>query len=247
MANFWLRNHKKKKCSYRPLTKWEIIVIDPHKIKGKGGSKRDLSVCIGSNCDDNGEAVEHVKQAYYDDKGELMRPRDIHYEPIGINVHDPEFQEQMDKARKAKPTPSTRVMIALHVTGFDQDPATVLKQLGIKSAERSWKTGEPKVTGSRLKHTENGFAIGIDQKQKTFEGRVLSAIKELHSRKDRLHAICGRGVEIELSIGAYIVGNNVPPFNLPKEAIRLLSDLGAEVDLDLYVLSDEDSTDSSSK
>ncbi len=234
MKNYWLEKAKgKKKCRYRPLTPREVDAADPHRIKGRGGSKRDLAVCVGPGCEDQGAIVEHRKKKYYDKDGNIVRPKekDIHYEPVGININDPEFIEKLDD----EPTiTETRVVIRLFVAGFDADPESVVGQLGI-GCEESWKEGEPRFEGSLLLHDDNGFAIGPSAQCNTFETRVLSVLRKVHQRRGRLRKLVGE-YEAELSIGVYVVGDDVPDFHLPKEAIALLSDLGGEVDYDLYFL-----------
>lgn len=234
MKNYFLEKaNRKKKCKYRPLTQREVDAVDPHRIKGRGGSKRDLAVCEGPGCEDQGAIVEHRKKKYYDKDGNIVRPKekDIHYEPVGINIDDPEI---IDKLNGPRTIPETRVVVRLFIAGFEADPKSVADQLGI-GYEEFWKEGEPRFEGSLLKHKDNGFTIIPSPQSNTFESRVLSVLRKVHQRRDRLEQLVGE-YEAELSIGAYVVGDDVPDFHLPKEAIALLSDLGGEVDYDVYFL-----------
>ena len=122
---------------------------------------------------------------------------------------------------------------------FEAAPKAVLTKLGIKSYEEIWEKGTPKVAGRSVKHKNSGFAIGVDSKAKTFDGRVLSVLQKLHPHREHLKALCGE-YHAELSIAAYVIGDEIPPLGLSKEAIKLLSDLEAEVDLDLYVCPEDE-------
>ena len=118
---------------------------------------------------------------------------------------------------------------------FDQNPIEVLRQLNISSCEEIWHKGTPKVDGRSVIHRNNGFVLRANAKSKKFETCLLRFLRQIRIWWDLLKENC----YTELSIGVYVVGDDVPPLHLPKEAIRLLADMGAAVDIDLYFLPDD--------
>jgi hypothetical protein len=223
-----------KKCNYRLLSEKEVEAVDPHAVKGAGGSKRDLRVCTGS-CNDVGDIVDCPKLRRPDKDGHMTRPRakTANCEPTGLNINDEDIQKKLKAPSKIT---SSQIMINLVVSGFSGEPQDLLDELGINFCRSHWRTGEPRGPGLSIKHKNNGFRISPNTRSLVFETRIMNVLKRIQPFARRLPLILG-SYSAELSIGAYIVKDDVPPLYLPAKAITILNELNAEVDFDLYFLS----------
>ncbi len=230
-TNPWLEKRKKRKCEYRPLSKREIKVIEPHKVKPKKhGSKHDLSVCKAS-----GEVVQHPKTKHYDKDGNLVYPGDTHYEPTGININEPPWKELLETMIEGN---ETKVIVEFRVMDFARKPHEVLKELGLSTFEAVWEKGRPRTANAKIVHEENGFSIAADRRFKTIEERVSRLVAKLIPLKERLKQVCG-DYYAELSCVVYVAGDGVPAIHFSDDVLGQLADLKAEIDIDLYFTSEE--------
>ena len=135
-----------------------------------------------------------------------------------------------------------KIELDLLLVNFDIDPSQVSEIISL-TPTRSWLKGES-VYGTLRKYKTNGWRLspGLD-KSGTLEDHLdalFSKIKPVLSNFSNLP----HSTEKELSCAIHIYHDksnpdeehNIPAIHLEREHIEILNQLGAEFDLDLYVL-----------
>lgn len=131
----------------------------------------------------------------------------------------------------------TQVAVSYSLTG-NFDPGRVTRLLDFEPT-RTWRAGDP--VGNRgITRKDNGWVVEI-QKAETLDvaeplGKLLEMLKPrltelyLETAKQGLVAILTCAVYVDAKDGA------APAMHFPRETIAQLHEMGASLDVDLYVL-----------
>ena len=138
-----------------------------------------------------------------------------------------------------------KITLDLVLTDFDIDPVQVSGILSL-TPSRSWLKGEP-IQRTALKCKTNGWLLssGLDKSAELDDHikALFSKVKPVLSNFNNLPP----STEKELSCAIYIYHkkdnvdeeHRTPPIHLEREHVEILNQLGAEFDLDLYVLPED--------
>ncbi len=133
--------------------------------------------------------------------------------------------------------PQIRVHFTL--TGKNVDPAEITKKLGVEPTT-TWRMGEcvPK-TAVKWKH--DGWRVSTNEVE-TVDMPVLvrAVLKKMIPAADKIRSVCSeRGLDAELNCIAY-VDDQIPIVHFDPDIVTAVSDLGAEIDVDIMLVSDGD-------
>lgn len=110
------------------------------------------------------------------------------------------------------------------------------------SPNRSWKIGDLRTKTTILKHKNNGWGIeyksGETEDYKAFDKQLNKLLKKVgpYSKKIKELSSNKKIDQIVLSCVQYINDDANPQFYLKKEMIKKISNLGADIYMDLYVI-----------
>lgn len=126
-------------------------------------------------------------------------------------------------------------IVDLDISSFKEHPLDIAKILGIQPS-RIRLEGELVYSNALIRHKENGLEISSSlSRSHPFMEHIDSLSKILIPLKDKfknLPSTC----EIMLSCHIYIYEEGMPAICLDVNMVKLLSDLNAEIDIDLYYL-----------
>ncbi len=138
-----------------------------------------------------------------------------------------------------------KITLDLILTHFDIDPAQVSGILSLPPT-RSWLKGES-IQKTALKRKTNGWLLssGLDKSAELDDHikALFSKVKPVLSNFNDLPLSTKK--ELSCAIYIYQKKDNVdeehrtPPIHLEREQVEFLNQLGAEFDLDLYVLPED--------
>ncbi|WP_211441961.1 DUF4279 domain-containing protein [Collimonas humicola] len=127
----------------------------------------------------------------------------------------------------------------LRILEFGCDPSEITKCLNLQPTS-TWVKGEivSKTGKGILRHQENGWAwcSNLDSEEKVLDFRDLfdDIFRNLNPIKDKFQYLPNNSV-IQLACCAYI-RNCAPAFTLDERIIKLLAEINASVDFDIYCL-----------
>ncbi len=134
-----------------------------------------------------------------------------------------------------------KIQLDLVLTSFDIHPDQVSEILSI-SPTRTWMKDEP-IQKTALKRKTNGWLLssGLDQRAELVDhmNAISSKIKPAIGNFANLPTSTHK--ELSCAIRIYSNGtpeeeHRTPPIHLEPEHVKFLNELGAEFDLDLYIL-----------
>ena len=128
-----------------------------------------------------------------------------------------------------------KTIVDLDISSFKEHPLEIAKILDIQPS-RIRLEGELVYPNALIRHKENGLEISSSlSSSHPFMEHIDSLLKILIPLKDKfknLPSTC----EIILSCHIYIYEDSMPAICLDAKTVNLLSDLNAEIDIDLYYL-----------
>ena len=130
----------------------------------------------------------------------------------------------------------TSIKCYFDVIGHDFDPAVLTAALGIEPTE-TWCTGErTRRSGRPYKHdgwslrSEEVVSLDLQEVVTPILNRVLPVASVLVE-------VCGRlNLGVELACAVYVEDDQIPAISLDSETVRMLSALGASLDIDILNL-----------
>lgn len=124
---------------------------------------------------------------------------------------------------------------SLTLTGLDLDPEQITRRTSI-SPSKTWRLGEKVDDRSVLRYQHNGWRLtsGLP-KQRDLEEHVESVLTQIRSSWSVLTQL-GATYDAEMACVVYSYGGDRPPIHLSKGVLRRVSELNADIDIDLYVL-----------
>lgn len=130
--------------------------------------------------------------------------------------------------------------VALTFTGAGFDPDGVTATLGLEPTE-TWRFGD-RILNTRLKREHDGWSLSTGRKKEIeLENQVRSILEKVQSRLNKVKSVSDEhDLDVELACVVY-VADETPSMHLDSEVVELMAELGAEIDIDLYVLPPEKS------
>lgn len=134
-------------------------------------------------------------------------------------------------------TTGYRVYTSLQIVDFRGTPAEISKRVGVDASD-SWQEGDPVVPGTDVVRTNNGWMLRSDRApQDRLDDHVRSIIDRITPNLDALVDL-GEGLSIRFCCALYIKRSgavSLPDLYIDPDALRLLSRLGASIDMSVYV------------
>lgn len=117
----------------------------------------------------------------------------------------------------------------------DLEPEEITTALGIVPTE-TWKVGDLISKKATFHHKQNGWSLKSKlEDSATLEDHVESVLEQLKPSWQPLVKMCTRYyTEIECVI--YVFGDDSPAIHFNRETLKRISELNAEIDIDLYIL-----------
>ncbi|CAM2813992.1 DUF4279 domain-containing protein [Paenibacillus sediminis] len=131
----------------------------------------------------------------------------------------------------------TRVMVKLDIYGDNFNPQIITDQLNIQP-HMSWQKGDSVEGKSTVRNkTCWRFSTGY-QESLDINDQLSVIIERFQGESEKLiELIKAHNLEILVSIVINIEENQKPAMNFNKETISFIHQIGAEVDIDLYIYS----------
>jgi hypothetical protein len=133
-------------------------------------------------------------------------------------------------------SPGNEVTVRLTLTSTDGSPEDVTARLGLQPTQ-SWRTGDPIGKSARL-YAMNGWSLssGLDASAE-LDDHVRALLGLLEPAMPALRELSERW-DLELSCALY-AREYVPACHFDRETIERLASIGAEIDVDLYCLTQD--------
>lgn len=134
------------------------------------------------------------------------------------------------------------VTLYLRITGFDSEPDEITSALGV-TPSKVWRTGELMNDYSPRVYKGNGWRLdsGLNSHSE-FVDHLHALLSIIEPRLDAFTEVCNR-YHTELTCVIYMdhnAGQLTPWVHFDKRASRILTQIGAEIDFDMYVLPGDD-------
>lgn len=131
-----------------------------------------------------------------------------------------------------------KIRVDLRIIGFNCSPDEITSSLGVFPT-RTWEAGMLIYEKGSRRYKENGWELssGLGENS-SFEEQVDAIVEKIHSHLESFIAVCS-AYYVELSCAMYIASDDeesTPPFHIKKRALKILSQIDAEIDVDIYVL-----------
>ena len=123
-------------------------------------------------------------------------------------------------------------IVRLKITGVAHTPEQITQTLGIP-CNKSWRIGD-KRANTVIVEKNNGWVLSSDlPKSASLEAHIEKMLERLATCADRMQVISQKD-SVELSCVVY--ATTPPALNFNKRIIQQLNELGASLDVDLYLL-----------
>lgn len=128
---------------------------------------------------------------------------------------------------------SPEIKLRLVLTSTAQTPEQIVAQAGIVPSE-SWRIGEVVHPRATNRHRENGCMVEVIDSALSSAAKLLTdAVRTQSATLTNLTS-----VDVELSCVVYVY-DVMPELHLDPEFVAFAASIGAALDFDVYVLSDE--------
>lgn len=128
-------------------------------------------------------------------------------------------------------------IVRLRITSLDRTPEEITTLVGLM-CDRSWHIGD-KRSKTVISEITNGWILNSGlPKSASLETHIQELLERLTPHASKIQTLSHQA-SVELSIVVY--ASTPPALNFDKTVIRLLSQLGASLDIDLYVTDNESS------
>ncbi len=133
----------------------------------------------------------------------------------------------------SKKDQTTEIKVRLNVTDFSCRPNEIGRILGLRSS-KTWRAGEKIESTIRL-HKQNGWRLDSGLTKGSIEQKVKFLISKIQPKLKAFKRLPPHAA-IELSCIIYTRSDHRPAISFPREALKTLSEIGASIDIDLYIL-----------
>jgi hypothetical protein len=130
---------------------------------------------------------------------------------------------------------ANEVRVQLNFTGFDRSPSEVTSQVGLVPA-KTWEAGAF-IERSKRTYASNGWRVSPDERYEDVERGVDALLSIITPRWDELRSLSCES-RVELSIVLYVY-ESAPAVHLRRDQIARLTELNADIDVDLYCRSSQ--------
>jgi len=131
---------------------------------------------------------------------------------------------------------NSKIQVSFTLTGVGFDPNTVSSVIGINPT-KTWRFGE-QIQNTLLKTKHDGWSIStgkqisIDLNVQLHE--ILKVIKTHIPQIKKV--IKDYKLNAEFACAIYIDGDNIPVLNFEKDVIKIICELDAAIDIDVYLV-----------
>ena len=129
------------------------------------------------------------------------------------------------------------IKVRFILTGFECAPAEITERLGLDPS-RTWMVGDPMLGGARV-YKKNGWRLElIDDDASGVEALVEQLLQQLEPSGD---AIAELALENYAEISCIVFATEyVPALHFSHKTLQRITQLGAEIDIDLYCLTSDE-------
>ena len=133
----------------------------------------------------------------------------------------------------------SEVHAAYTLTGMEFDPDVITRKLQI-APTKTWRLGDP-IQETILRHKHDGWSISSDLSDTDdLEDHMRALLKLIYPRRKQLEQLRRQyKLEAEFACAIYTYDGSRPAIHFDSEIVRQVAELGAEIDIDLFIL-DED-------
>ncbi|EIJ41059.1 hypothetical protein BegalDRAFT_0135 [Beggiatoa alba B18LD] len=127
------------------------------------------------------------------------------------------------------------IVIGLTITDFNELPSEITKILGVQPS-KTWCKGDLISKSGIIRHKQNGWklcsSLSKSQSFKEHEKDLLDKILLFKDKFKNLPSECN----VEFSCYVDIYNEDIPELSLEKDTVKVLSEINASVDIDIYFL-----------
>jgi hypothetical protein len=129
-----------------------------------------------------------------------------------------------------------KTIVRLKIISTNRTPEEIDELVGIRS-HKSWHIGDRRPT-TIIQETNNGWVLNSEvSKSATLEAHIAQILDRVIPYAGRIHFLSEQDI-VELSCVIYASAS--PALNFSNTVIQQISSLGASLDIDLYILPEED-------
>ncbi len=134
---------------------------------------------------------------------------------------------------------NNEISVAFTLTDFDCDPEEITARVGI-TPTKTWRVGDFINKKKTMKYEYNGWKLHSKiEKNADLESHIISVLEQLKSGWESLVKI-SQSYYTEISCAIYIYSDTErPAIHFSKQIIQKIAELNAEIDVDIYILTDE--------
>ncbi len=139
---------------------------------------------------------------------------------------------------------ATRIAAEFTLTGFGFNPDEVTISLGVQPT-RTWRQGDPRGK-TLLRHKSDGWELSTGYEELDEENsidmikQIRSIFGRLQPHTSKLKEMCARlKVDARVCCVMHIEGDDRPAIYFDRDIVKWLAELGADIDIDLYVVPSE--------
>lgn len=130
---------------------------------------------------------------------------------------------------------ATQVRISFIITGVGVNPVDITSYIGVKPTE-TWHAGD-RIQESELKCKYDGWCLSSDREDSLYlDEQVQSILNKIQPHTTKIKQLCNKlNLKIEVACAVYIENNEIPSIHFDEEIVKIIADLRAEIDIDLYI------------
>lgn len=134
---------------------------------------------------------------------------------------------------------ATEIAILLTLRGDGVDPRTITSAVQLEPSQ-TWRKGDV-IGNSTMRQKQDGWRIATERRDAIDLGGELDVLlKRIKSHVGQLREVCDRfKLAAEFECIVHVTGD-VPSMHFTNDAIETISELGAAVDIDLYLLPNDE-------
>lgn len=131
--------------------------------------------------------------------------------------------------------------LRIDLLGPDFEPDVITEGLGIRPTQ-SWVTGDPRAPRAIVKHEQCGWAIKVYlESSELLNDRLCSLLEPIYSVRHAVVQLCrDYSISVEVAVTIIVVETDpVPGMVLSNKNLRMMSELGAELEIDIMKVAPE--------
>jgi hypothetical protein len=131
------------------------------------------------------------------------------------------------------------ISVRLDILSLDHDPSEITTLTGLIPT-KTWKKGELVSTRGSMRYKHNGWCVKSKvAESEDLDTHVESILSQIQSGWEMLTKV-SCDYEIVLACHLFVRGPQVPAIHFGKRITKLLSEINAAIDVDIYVSSEND-------